>query len=463
MRPGTDIDDEREETADSSTADAVAPPSGGFRFDERLFWWAVAACFALAVAVRWMVFIRWYRDVPLVEPGTINDNLYYHLSANLLVDGHGFANPFEFYVNNEIVPTAAHPPGYTVYLAIWSFFGADTVSWHRLASGLLSASVVLPVGMLLRNLFSSRTAIIGMLGAALHPPLWMNDSLILSESMYIPIAGWALYFAHRAYDDPSVRRVVHLTIVLSLGALTRSEPFLMFFFLLTPMLMLHPKLDWRTRFTRTAMAAGLAMLILAPWVGRNVTIFDEPTYLAVGPGYVLELGNCDETYSGTYLGYWSANCDDGTTWPEGADESGIGAAKYAKATDYIFDHLSEQPKVVTARVGRILGLYRPIQGIDFDVFFERRVRQHVVVGTFSHYLVMFASIGGLLVWRRRSTIIPVVAVAAVSIFTGAITFGIARYRVGADLVFVVLAAVLLGHLLDRYGPGRDHTEEGATT
>jgi hypothetical protein len=414
----------------------------------------VLATFALALLVRWYVLDRWYGNVPLVEAGTLNDNLYYHLSANLLADGQGFANPFEYQVNGIIIPTAAHPPGFTVYLSIWSLLGADTVTWHRFASGVISASVVLPVGLLLHRLFNLRVAALAMIGAALYPPLWMNDSLILSESMYIPLAAWALVFAHRAYTEPSVRRILQLTIVLALGSLTRSEPFLMFFLLLTPMVMLHPKLSWRDRFRRTAMAAGLAMLILAPWVGRNVTIFDEPTYLAVGPGYVLELGNCDDTYSGAYLGYWSTGCDDGTTWPEGADESGIGAAKYAKARAYIGDHLSEQPKVVAARVGRILGLYRPLQGIDFDVFFERRVRSHATVGLWAHYAAMLLAVPGAVLWRRRTTLLPVAAVAGVSIFTAAITFGISRYRVGADLVFVILAAVTLGHLLDRYGPAR---------
>jgi len=407
----------------------------------------------LAVAVRWLVFLRWYRDVPLVEPNTINDNLFYHLSANLLADGNGFANPFVSMVDGTIEPSAAHPPGFTVYLSIWSFFGLDTVTWHRLAGGLISASVVFPVGLLLRRYFSTRTAVLGMVGVALYPPLWMNDALILSESMYIPLAGWALVFAHRAYEDPSVSRVVHLTVVLSIGALTRSEPFLMFFLLLTPLLMLHPSLAWRDRFLRTAMAAGLAMLILAPWVVRNMTIFDEPTYLAVGPGFVLELGNCDDTYSGEFLGYWSIACDDGvTTWPEGGDESEIAAAKYAKATEYIGDNLGELPKVVAARVGRILGFYRPLQGIDFDVFFERRIRLLAQVGLVAHYLVMTAAIFGAFVWRRRTTLLPLAAVAGTSILTAAMTFGISRYRIGADVVFVVLAAVALDHLLGRYGP-----------
>lgn len=416
------------------------------------FWWAVGLAFALAIAVRWIVMVRWYGDVPLIEEGTINDNLYYHGSANLLVDGHGFANPFEHHVTGEIIPTAAHPPGYTVYLAIWSLFGMDTVTWHRFAGGLLSASAVIPVGLLLRRLFDHRTAVLGMIGIAIHPPLWMNDALILSESMWIPLAAWSIFFAQRVYEDPSVRRVVELTVVLSLGALTRSEPFLMFFLLLTPLLMFHPRLEWRDRVKRTAMAAVLAMVILAPWVGRNVTIFDEPTYLAVGPGYVLELGNCDDTYSGEFLGYWSASCDDGTTWPEGADESGIAAAKYEKAQRYIRDNWTQLPKVGAARFGRIIGVYRPIQGIDFDVFFERRVRSHVVVGLLANYVVMAGAVLGAVVWRRRTSLLPIAAVAGTSLLTAVITFGVTRYRVGADVAFVILSAVALGHLIDRYGP-----------
>lgn len=323
---------------------------------------------------------------------------------------------------------------------------------------MVSASVVVPVGLLLRRLFDLRTAAIGMIVAALHPPMWMNDALILSESLWIPLAAWSLWFAHRVHEEPSVRRILELTAVLSLGALTRSEPFLMFFLLLTPLVMLHRSLSWRDRVGRTAMAAVVAMLILAPWVGRNLAAFEEPTFLSVGAGYVLELGNCDDTYSGELLGYWSNTCDTGDTWPAGADESEIGAAKYDKAQRYIRDHLGEQPKVAAARVGRILGLYRPIQGVDFDVFFERRVRSHAVVGLVSTYLVMAGAVLGAFVWRRRTTLLPVAAVAGTSLFTAMITFGISRYRVGADVAFVVLFAVALSHLVDRYGPARTPTD-----
>ena len=404
--------------------------------------------FLFAVAVRWFVFLRWYRHLPI---GVVNDNVYYHITANVLADGHGFANPFDYKFLGELKPTAAHPPGFTAYLSVWSLLGLDSVFWHRLAGGFISASVVIPVGMLLRHLFNQRTSLIGMVAVALHPPLWMNDALILSESMYIPIAAWTLWFAHRVYDEPSWRRITELTVVLSLGALTRSEPFMLFFLLLAPIITLHRHLDWRARITRTAGAALIAIVMLAPWVGRNLATFDEPTFLAIGPGYVLELGNCDKTYSGSLLGYWSGACDHPSTWSTG-DESAVGAAKLDVALDYIGDHLSEQPKVVAARVGRVLGLFRPLQTADFDVFFERRIRSHVDIALFGHYVVMIASVFGAVVMRRRTSLLPVSAVAGTSILTVAITFGITRYRVGADVVFVVLAAVALGALLDRFSP-----------
>ena len=101
------------------------------------FRWLVAGMFLLAVAVRWFVFLRWYRYLPI---GEINDNVYYHVTANLLADGHGFANPFEYITLGRIQRTAGHPPGFTVYLSIWSFLGLDSVTWHRLAGGFISAS-----------------------------------------------------------------------------------------------------------------------------------------------------------------------------------------------------------------------------------------------------------------------------------------------------------------------------------
>jgi len=416
------------------------------RRDPFLIW--TAAAFAVALSVRWFLWWHWYRHVPI---GEFNDNVFYHESANLIAHGHPFVNPFSA-SQGIYEPTAAHPPGFSVYLSIWSVLGLDSVSWHRVASGLISATVVIPVGLLLRRLADTRTAIVGMMLAAVYPPLFMNDGLILSESMYVPIAAMALLAAYRFVERPDTRRIVELSIVLSIGALTRSEPFMMFFLLLTPLVMLNHRLDMKKRFALTGIAAAVAIAMLAPWVVRNLTSFEQPTYLAAGPGYVFEIGNCDQTYSGDYLGYWHLACDDGSAWPNG-DESTIGKAKFDHAWSYISSHLSEQPKVVAARVGRLFGLFKPIHTVNSDVVFERRVKVFTRIGLFANYLVMAAAIAGAFVLRRRKfTLIPFLAVVATAVITAAVSFGITRYRIGADVAMLVMATVALGAALDRFLP-----------
>ena len=198
----------------------------------RLVAW-IALAFILAVAVRWFVTLRYYRHLPL----GLTDNFYYHETANLLVDGRGFLNPFAFASQpSTSIPTAAHPPLYSIFLAFWSLLGADTALWHRLASGLISAAAVIPVALLVNRLAGSSAAALAGLGVAFYPPLWMNDGLILSESLYIPLAAAALLAAQRVADEPSLRRGIALSVVLAAGALTRSEAFLLVVLLLVPLI-----------------------------------------------------------------------------------------------------------------------------------------------------------------------------------------------------------------------------------
>lgn len=404
--------------------------------------------FAAAVAVRWGVLALWYWDLPLAEPGTLNDNMFYHGAANLLADGKGFVNPFLA----EKTPTAAHPPGFTVYLSVFSILGMDTVGWHRLAAGLLSASAVVPVGLLLHRVFGQRVALVGMALVAVHPPLWMNDSLILSESLAIPVAAWGLFAGHVAWENPSLRAALVLSSVLTLGAYARSESAALYVLMVVPLFGLHPKLSWRVRAERIGAAAVTSLLLLSPWLVRNAGNFDEPVFLSSGAGYVVEIGNCDRTYSGDFLGYWHAECDDGSAWPKG-DESVIGAAKLERGREYISAHLVEQPKVAAARIGRLFGFYRPLQTRDFDVLLERREKLHADAGLVAHYLVMALAAFSVPLWRSRTSLIPPLSMVLSAAMAAAASFGISRYRVIADVALVVLAAVGIERLL-RLGAAR---------
>ena len=70
------------------------------------------------------------------------DDYYYHWQANALADGLGFLNPFSWKALGRIDPSAAHPPLYSMYLAVISWFGGTTPLAHRLASCVLGAAAI---------------------------------------------------------------------------------------------------------------------------------------------------------------------------------------------------------------------------------------------------------------------------------------------------------------------------------
>ncbi len=404
---------------------------------------AVAAAFLLAVALRWFVILRYYRDLPL----GFTDNFWYHATANQLAEGRGFVNPFAL-VGGIDAPTAGHPPLYSLYLAGWSLIGADTALWHRLASGLISAAAVIPLAAAANRAAGAAAGAAAAFGAAVHPPLWMNDGLILSESLHVTVAALAIACAYRTADDPSTGNTALLAGVLAAAALTRSEAVLLFVLLLVPLILSRRALPGRERLRLLAVGVTVAAALLAPWTVRNLVTFEEPTLLASGAGMVLELGNCDETYSGDRLGYWTFDCET-TAWPEG-DESVVSAHKAAVAGDYMAEHLTDLPKVVAARIGRLFGVFRPFQTAEFDVVLERRVRSHVWLGLGMHWAATALAVGGAVVLRRRGrTLLPPLATVAASAVAAGAAFGITRYRIGADAAIVMLTAVGIAWALDR--------------
>ena len=403
----------------------------------------MAAAFLLAVALRCFVILRYYRDLPL----GFTDNFWYHAAANHLAEGRGFVNPFAL-VGGIDVPTAGHPPLYSLYLAGWSLMGADTPLWHRLASGLISAAAVIPLAAATNRAAGATAGAVAAFGAALHPPLWMNDGLILSESLYVTMAALAIACAYRAADDPSTANTALLAGVLAAGALTRSEAVLLFVLLLVPLVLSRRALPGRDRLRLLAVGGAVAATLLAPWTVRNLVTFEEPTLLASGAGVVLELGNCDETYAGEFLGYWSFDCNT-TAWPEG-DESVVSAQKAATAGSYMGEHWVEVPKVVAARIGRLFGVFRPFQTAEFDVLLERRVRSHVWLGLGMHWAAAAVAVVGAVALRRRGrTLLPPLAVVAAAAVAAGTAFGITRYRIGADTAIVMLAAVGIAWTLER--------------
>jgi len=429
------------------------------------------------VVLRVVAVLRWSRNLSIEG----DQNVYWR-------QGQDLANWFGFvYRNNfgERIPTAVHPPLYSAYLGVISVLGGHEAAAMKLASGVFGGLTVLVVGLAGRRVAGPRAAIIAAILVAVYPNIWVNDVQLQSETVYAFAIAVMLLAAYRLRDQLSYANAAFLGLAISLAALARAEALAFFVLLAIPLVL------WRGRKRAgreaepghevagdpeglaeapgfwTAADSGLGTrvrtlgvvflvgaVVLAPWVVRNLTTFEKPTVMSSGAGFVLEISNCDQTYglapptdadgnptgdADTYLGYWSVQCDR-TPWPAG-DESVVEAAKRQTGLDYMKDHKAQVPKVLLARVGRIWDIWRPAQSYNFNVFFERRGGGPTLWGMILYYVMLPFGVGGLVsMWRRRVTIIPFVAVGISVTLTAAVSFGITRYRVGADVALCIAAA-----------------------
>ncbi len=147
-------------------------------------------------------------------------------------------------------------------------------------------------------------------------------------------------------------------------ALVRAELVLFVPALLIPATMLAAPRPLRRRFGLAAMALLTTTVVMAPWVGRNLATFKDPTYLSTGEGIALLGANCPATYSGPALGSWDLSCAVAVT---GSDESVQSSRAQHAAEQYAKHHLGRLPLVVLARIGRLWDFYEPIQMADGDV------------------------------------------------------------------------------------------------
>ena len=95
------------------------------------------------------------------------------------------------------------------------------------------------------------------------------------------------------------------------------------------------------------------------------------------------------------------------------------------------------------------------QEVDLDIFFERRGHWPSWAGTWMYYALVALSLYAL-VWmrKRRIPISPMIAIVVMVTFTAAISIGITRYRVGADVMLAILGGVGLDALWRLMRPAR---------
>lgn len=418
----------------------------------------------LGLAVRVAFVLMRQSSVVLVT----GDAYWYHFQAKLVAEGKGFLHPFDFYKEGIISQGADHPPGFVVVLTVLDWLGIDTPQGQRLAMCLLGTASVAVIAYLGRRLGGFRVGLIAAFIAAVYPNMWINDGMLMVETVFILATAVALLACYRYFGNPNRKDVALLSLALTVAAMTRPEAILLFLLLPVPIVFARKEIARKERIVQVALAACIPILAFAPWVLYNQSRFEQPVFISTGAGQTLAAGNCDLTFNGSNLGFYDTKCllPPQIVEPTSDDRS-LRDSEYRKiARTYISNHPKELPKVIAARVGRVWQLYRVDQSVGLDGFIEGRAGGVAGSGFFlvrealwSYFVLTPLAILGLFILRRQKfKIYPLLMQPALVTAVAAMTFGITRYRAGAEVTIVVCAAITVSAIVSKLFPA---TEEAA--
>jgi 4-amino-4-deoxy-L-arabinose transferase-like glycosyltransferase len=420
--------------------------------DDRRFWrillFIALAAFALRVA--YVAFAKTNQPIH-------GDQLFYNAEANRLARGDGFLEPFDPQALSRGViregkdPAADHPPLTVLVLAPVSFVTSQALIPQRLTMSALGTAAVVVIGLLARRLAGDRAGWIAAGIAAMYPNLWVNDGLIMSETLAALVVALALLYAYRLIREPNIWNALIVGALCGLGALTRAELVLLVPLLAVPAALVARSVASAQRWKLAGVGVLAAAVLIAPWVGYNLARFDEPTYLSTNDGIALLGSNCDSVYFGDGIGLTDLKC----LGPNPRGDQSVDSKIYRdRAFDYIRDHKKRAVLVPFARVGRTWSLFRPWDMVSYNKG-EGREGWVTTLGLVAYYPLLIAAVAGWVVMRRRRRrswplLVPVLIVTIAS----AATYGQTRFRVPAEPTLVVLAAVAIAAVAARDWPAR---------
>ncbi|MGK2929702.1 MAG: ArnT family glycosyltransferase [Acidimicrobiales bacterium] len=425
------------------------------RFERRLA--AIAALSFVGKLV--YLFAEKRRDVDLLDEG---DALYYFLQARLNSLGDWYIDPATG------GPGADHPPLTSLVLTPTAWLTDSSIFAMRLTMTVIGVAVVIGIGLLGRRIGGERVGLVAAVIGAAYAALWVNDALLMSETLAALGTVAVLLAGYRLGDRRDVGSAVLFGLAGGLATLARAE-----LVLLLPLVGLVVVLSgWSDRdgdhggsVRLLVIGAVASVAVVSPWIGWNLARFEEPTLISTNDGLTLVGANCPATYeSPSALGFWVLQC--GLDVPVEGDRSSASATWRAEAFDYIGDNLDRVPTVVAARLGRTFGVYEPKQMVYFNGFEGRETWSSWLA--FGQYwtLVPFALAGAVIGIRRQLFLAPLAAPVVVVVVVTVVFYGLARFRVPADVVLVVLAAIAVDAVLrrrDRSGDRCDAADIGTPT
>jgi len=381
------------------------------------------------------------RDQPV-----LGDQIYYSGQAVTIARGRWFEDPFQ-----ADVYAADHVPLTSLSVAVVSWF-PDPLFWQRMLMAIYGTMVVAAIGALVWRLAGRSTGLIATALAALYANFWMNDGLIMAETLAAGGVVGVLWCAYEVERSPRMRNLIALGVAVGITTLARAELLLLLPMVAIPIVWMSSVRRSRARRLGGSMAVVLVVLaVLAPWVGRNLLRFEERTLLSTQDGLTLIGANCQDTYFGGGIGFWSLNCGlevwGDPTW----DQSQRSVAMRAEAVEFISANLDRVPRVVLARLGRGLSVWQPEAMANLNTGEGREILASRI-GYVQFWLLAPLAVMGLLLWPIARPRWPLVSTAAISLVMIIAMYGIPRFRIAAEVVIVIGAAVAIERIVAATNP-----------
>ncbi len=436
------------------------PTSGAETAGTSRLWYAWLGLVALGATVIPAIWI-----LRTKHPLGLNDAFYFSDQAQSIVSGKGwFIEPLvRLHHHNAVLPGAAHPPLWTLTLVVADAIGLRSSTAQLLWACLVGGAAVFMTGLAAREVAGPRAGLIAGLIAAVYPNYWINYGLGLGETLLLLIIAAVVVVSVKLWRRPSYPKAAGLGCLCALAALTRAEQILLIVLVMVPVILLIRQVKRSRRLAYAGVGIATALVLLAPWVGFNLARFSQPTFLSTDSGSTIASANCPPTYSGPWLGYEAVQCLSTIKLVAG-DESAVDAQLRHVGLNYARAHAGRVPLVMTARVGRELGLFEPLQQLHLEQFINGRPYWAAVIGLIMLYvLLVMGGIGAIRLHRRRITLAPFVGILLGVVITSMVTFGETRYRVPLDVVLVVLSAVALDSMLPRRHMPVAATDESGPT
>ena len=388
-----------------------------------------------AVAALGLVLRAVYLYGPARHVVGIGDWWFYHWQPGLIVNGHGFSDPWQVLATHTYRPSASHPPLYSILLSGLYALGGHGALIQRSLGLVLGTITLILVGLLGRRVGGERLGVVAALLYAVYPVMIAVDADLMSEVLYGPLIAGMLLAAFALYDRPTARRALALGAVIGLAALTRTEALLFLPFLLLPV-------AWRARpagRSRGALAAvGLlaCLVVIAPWLIRNEIAFGRFVLISTNNQTVIAGANCAQTYHGVNMGGWDITCISRRTKPNEAAQAAIWQRQ---GLSYAGHHLGRLPAVILIRELRVWDLWQPRR--QARTFAEGQQTDVAQAGVAAFWLFALIAVVGIIALRRRpGALLILLSPAAVVCVTTAIGYGVPRLRDAFDIALPVLTA-----------------------